>query len=282
MHILFDIGGTKTRIAFTKDGKQFSEPKVVRTPERFEDGIELFTSIIADISKVEEIESATGGIAGSLDKNHSAMIRSSHIAGWAGRPLKKILEDIIRVPVFIENDSAMVGLGEMKYGAGRGFDIGVYITISTGIGGARYVDGKIDKNTFGFEPGHQIIKAEETEVCLSCGSKGCLESLVSGYAVHERFGKHPREIQNQKLWKELAKLFSYGLYNTILHWSPDAVILGGSMITGDPAISVDDIKLYLKENMKIFQEIPEIKKAELGDFGGLYGAMEYLRQKGVL
>jgi glucokinase len=55
------------------------------------------------------------------------------------------------------------GLGEAVFGAGKGREIVVYMTISTGVGGARIVGGKIDASAMGFEPGHQIIDA--------CGGK---------------------------------------------------------------------------------------------------------------
>jgi len=281
MYILFDIGGTKTRIASTKNGDEFSEPKIIRTPDSFEEWMGLFQDVVSKIVGDEAIEGIAGGVAGTFDKKNEILFHTSHLIHWSKKPVKKILEDTFQAPVFIDNDSAIVGLGEMKYGAGRGFTIGAYITVSTGVGGARYINGTIDKNSFGFEPGHQIIKMGDSIICPSCHHAGCLESLVSGSAIHNRLGKHPRDIHVAQFWKETAHTLSQGLYNTILHWSPDGIVLGGSMITGDPAISVSDVREYLKEMMKIFPELPEIKKAELGDFGGIYGAMELLKQKKV-
>jgi hypothetical protein len=51
------------------------------------------------------------------------------------------------------------------------------------------------------------------------------------------------------------------------------------MITGSPAIPVDKTAKYLGELMKIFTRIPELKVAELGDFGGLHGALEFIKQQ---
>ena len=61
---------------------------------------------------------------------------------------------------YLANDSDLDGLGEATVGAGKGFNIVAYITVSTGIGGVRIVGGKIDVSTYGFEPGHQIIDAD--------------------------------------------------------------------------------------------------------------------------
>ena len=93
----------------------------------------------------------------------------------------------------------------------------------------RFVNGEIDKNRFGFEPGHQIIDIENN-------NPKSLEDLVSGTALEKRTGQKPYEVTDPKIWDELAHQLSYGLYNTILHWSPDAVVLGGPMMVGEPSM----------------------------------------------
>ena len=198
------------------------------------------------------------------------IVNSSVLPDWNNKPLKEELEKIVGVPVFIENDTALVGLGEMQNGAGKGSAIGVYITISTGVGGAKYENGAIDENTFGFEPGHQIIDFKNNK---------SLEDLVSGTALEKREGKKAYEVTDPAIWDELAHTFAYGLYNTILHWSPDTVALGGSMIAGEPSMDIEVIKKYLNEINTKLPKLPEIKKAELGDFGGLYGALAFLKQQ---
>lgn len=269
-YLLFDIGGTKMRLAVSKDGESFGEPKVVPTSKDFEEGMQTFKKLADELSGGEKIEMVSGGMKGPFNKEKTMIENSSVLSDWNNKPLKKELEKAIGAPVFIENDTALVGLGEMRSGAGKGEEIGVYITVSTGVGGARYVDGVIDENRFGFEPGHQIIDFENN---LS------LESLVSGTALEKRAGKKAYEVTDPVIWDELAKTLAYGLYNTILHWSPDLVVLGGSMIVGEPAIDVELVKKYLNKINTKFPELPEIKKAELEDFGGLYGALAFLKQQ---
>ncbi|MBI3671423.1 ROK family protein, partial [Candidatus Azambacteria bacterium] len=152
-----------------------------------------------------------------------------------------------------------------------------YITVSTGVGGARIVNGKIDANRFGFEPGHQIIDFEEAH-CSFCSTKGELEDYVSGKSLMEKFKKRPEEIKDEKVWRELATTLAYGINNVIVFWSPDVVVLGGSMMN-NPGISAEDIKLHLKDTLTIFPEYSDIKLASLGDIGGLYGALELANQK---
>lgn len=91
--------------------------------------------------------------------------------------------------------------------------------------------------------------------------------------------KKPYDIpQDDPMWDQYAHLLAYGLNNTILHWSPNVVVLGGAMIVGDPSIPIDATRAYLENILKVFPELPDIKKAELEDFGGLYGAMVYVNQ----
>lgn len=279
MYIAFDIGGTKMRIAVSKDCKSIvGEPVVEKTPEDFEKGIQLFSDIARSLTKDVHIKAAAGGIAGPLDREKKMLTSAPNIASdWAGRPLAEALSKELQAPVYLENDTAIVGLGEAHAGAGMGHNIVVYVTVSTGVGGVRIVNGKVDVSCMGFEPGHQIIDIDNT-LCKNCVS-GQLEDMVSGTATERRFGMKPYEVKEERVWnEELPKWLSYGLYNTILHWSPDVAVLGGSMIVGNPAISVPRTADYLREVTTIFPNIPEIKKAECGDFGGIHGAFALIRQ----
>ncbi|MEK7117110.1 MAG: ROK family protein [Patescibacteria group bacterium] len=257
MYILFDIGATKIRIAYSADGEIFEKPKVFETPQSYEEGLRLFAETAQECVQSREVKKIAGGMSRS-------------IPGWTYEKFKNDLGEKFGAAIFIENDAATVGLGEANWGAGRGFKIVAYITVSTGVGGARIVNGKIDEHTVGFEPGKQIIDIEE-------GSNKTLESLISGRALEEETGKHPKEITDQEVWDRRARMLAIGLNNVIVEWSPNVVVVGGSMVTGEPAIPLDKTEQYLKEILKIFPEIPPIKKGELGDFGGLYGALAYLK-----
>lgn len=274
-NILFDIGGTKTRIAFS-DGNEVLKTVILDTPKNFEEGIRVFKKTAVELAGTEIIEKAAGGIAGPLDKEKETLLRAPHLSGWVDMPLRQKLSEALNAPVFLENDSALVALGEATEGAGKGFNIVAYLTVSTGVGGARVVGGRIDDNASGFEPGHQIIDPTNA-LCRSC-ENGELESYVSGTAIEKRFGKKPYEILDSAVWEETAKFLALGLHNTIVHWSPDVVVLGGSMMK-EIGIPIDRVKHHLEKILNIFPVLPKIKKAELGDLGGLHGALAYLKQQ---
>ncbi len=280
MFLLFDIGGTKMRLAISQNGETFGEPKIIETPKNFDEAMSLFEKTVFDLAGGKKIEAAAGGIAGPLDRKKEKLLNSSNIAGWVGKPLKESVEKAIGAPLYLENDAAIVGLGEATVGAGKGEEIVAYMTVSTGVGGARIVDGKIDRNIYGFEPGHQIIDPIGLS-CPICGTIGHLEGQVSGAALEIRYHKKPYEIIDPHLWEEEAKWLAYGLNNTIVHWSPNVVVLGGSMIIKEPGISIERVRYHLKNALLIFPESPRLVKAELGDVGGLYGALVFLKQNFV-
>jgi fructokinase len=128
------------------------------------------------------------------------------------------------------------------------------------------------------EPGHQILDIDRT--ILGEEITPTLENLVSGTAVEHRFGVKPYEIpQSDILWDELAEYLAQGLRNTILYWSPDVIVLGGSMIIGDPRIEIDAIRKYTVQSLDSFVPCPFITTATLGDEAGLYGAMALLARE---
>jgi len=275
MNILFDIGGTNTRITGTKNLEKFDTPIIFPTPKSYVEGITQIQKTIQQISQDEKIDAIVGGIAGPWSKKENRLIGSPNLPDWVDKPLKKDLENSFGTIVYVENDAAMVGLGEAHIGAGKGFGIVVYITVSTGVGGARIVDGVIDERVIGFEPGHQIVDLDKTMIPEAQGID--LENMIGGRWVEARAGKKPGEITDEAHWDKLARIFAASLNNTIMHWSPDIVVLGGSMMN-KIGLPLDRVEAHLRQMITIYPELPKLVRSELGDLGGLYGALSYLKQ----
>jgi predicted NBD/HSP70 family sugar kinase len=280
MYVLFDIGGTKTRIATSADLRTYSEPKKFETDVSFDSGIETFIEAVNSLVGDKEITALAGGIRGPLNHEKTGIVSETRLVDWVGRPIVRTLEDAFKAPVYLENDTAIVGLGEAVHGAGKGYPIVAYHTVSTGVGGARFIDGHLDAASMGFEPGHQELDIDRT--LLGHRVRHTLQNLISGTALEQRRGVKPYEIpQDDAVWDELAGYFAYGLKNTIVYWSPDIIVLGGSMIIGDPRIFLEDIVRHTKEVLGDLVPCPPIVDAKLKDEGGLYGAMTLLEQQGA-
>jgi glucokinase len=171
--------------------------------------------------------------------------------------------------VLLQNDTALVGLGEAHFGAGRGFSILGYITISTGVGGVRIADGAIEKSAFGFEPGHHLLTLN--------GKTMELEDIISGATLEKEYHQVPTDIKNDELWTELHKILAQELYNITLDWSPECIVLGGSLVK-EGGFDVEHVQTELRALNKVLPKLPTLKRAELGVLGGLYGGLIYIRQ----
>jgi predicted NBD/HSP70 family sugar kinase len=278
MYILFDIGGTKTRVAVSTDLHTIQEIKKFETPMAYVDGLRAIVDAVREVSKGAPITGMAGGIRGPLNHEKTGIVSEVKLHDWVGRSLVGDLNREFQVPVYLENDTAIVGLGEVAFGAGKGYDIVAYHTVSTGVGGARFVHGKIDSVSVGFEPGHQILDIDRT--VLGHNVSPTLENMVSGSALEKRKGMKPYDIkQDDEVWNELALYLASGLKNTIVYWSPDVIVLGGSMIVGDPRIPLSAIVSYTKSILGDLLPCPQIVDATLKDDGGIYGAMALIQKK---
>lgn len=265
MYLLFDIGGSKMRFAVSPDGKQIGKPIILSSPRNFDEALEKISQIARELSPNQPITKAAGGIAGIFNHDRTVLLNSPHNPNWSNQPVKEKMSKVLGCEVYLENDTAIVGLGEATTGPGIGHSIVAYITVSTGVGGARIVNGRIDPTSVGFEPGHQIIDIEG----------GQLEDYIAGATLEQKYGKHPDEIIDPHIWDEVAKYLAIGIHNTICYWSPDVVILGGGITK---SINLDQVQIYLKQTFNIYTDLPEIEKSKLDDLGGIYGALSYLNQ----
>lgn len=265
MFIVFDIGGTHTRIAVSADGENLDKVQKFSTPQDFEAGIKMFAEYKKSLQV--EVKAVAGGVAGPLDKSKSTLVGGRNMKGWQQKSLKGELEKVFECPVVLGNDADMAGLGETCMGAGKGYDIVGYITVGTGLGGARFTNGRLDNSEYGFEPGRQKIIVSDGLVDV--------EEYFSGLIIEKDYGLKASEINDDKFWDKQARRLAIILNNATVMWSPQVIVLGGGVILNSN-ISLEKVKSFLKE-MLIYDQAPDIKKAKLGDEAGLYGALSVLQ-----
>jgi fructokinase len=273
--IVFDIGGTKTRVGLSSAGTKLDVVKSFHTPSDPTEGLATLIEHAKELAKGTALR-LVGGIRGILREDKKGIDHDNVLTQWANVDIEGYLGDALNVPVHLENDAAMAGLGEAVFGAGKGIEIVVYHTVSTGVGGVKIESGSIDHASVGFEPGHQVLDIDRT--ILGEDVPPTLENLVSGSAVEKRMGVKPYEIdQDDVIWEELAGYLAQGLRNTVLYWSPDAIILGGSMMVGDPKIPLEAVRKATVAVLDGVVPCPFITTAALGDEAGLYGALAYAK-----
>lgn len=275
--LAFDIGGTNVRMGISTDGKTIeTSTEFLTKPDDYDATLKEFAETAEKLAGDKGITGAAGGIPGPLKANNTTIGTAPNLPGWHNKPFAKDAGKLLNVPFFLENDTATIGVGEATQGAGREYEIVVYLTVSTGVGGCRVVGGEIDESARGFEPGHQIVILDEVQ--CACGGKGHLEGLIGGAAMEKRYGKKPADIEDPEVWDTAAFHLAIGLNNVLMLWSPHIFVLGGSMMKD---ISIEKTAKYLDDMVAIYDEIPPIVPAELGPRGGFLGGLAILRSHGV-
>ncbi len=258
MYILIDVGGTKTRVTLTEHREAFLAPVVFETPMDFNEWLVALKEAATPLHNGRKIADVIVGIPGTFTHD-GVIIKTPNLPEWKDVPLRQSLEEVFSAPCVVENDAALVGLGEAVYGAGKGHAIVAYVTISTGVGGTRIVDGKIDRSTYGFEIGHTVIDHGHD-----------VESLISGGALEKRFGKPSHEVHDVSLWEKVNHYAGVFGANTIMYWSPSIIIYGGPVMND---LHIEVIENEAKALLTMYEKIPTFVRGTLKDFGGLYGAL---------
>ncbi len=174
-----------------------------------------------------------------LDRGSSTygFITSTTKPGWRNTDVVGRLQRELDVEVGFDTDVNAAALGEFTWGAGRGFDPLLYITIGTGIGGGFINDGKPLKGLLHPEMGHVRIPhdLEKDPFPGSCPFHGdCFEGLASGPAIGKRFGLPGDEIRHDDpFWQIEARYIALALQNFIVTLSPRKIILGGGIMQRD-------------------------------------------------
>lgn len=245
MNIAFDIGGTNMRIA-AADGESLGEIRKVPTPQNLAEGVAAFAQIAKELTG-GMIGAAAGGVPGSVAEDGS-LYDAPNLAGWMEGNVTKELSAALGVPARLFNDTVVIGYAELKHGGGRGSSNIVYITVSTGVGGALINEDDLSKCSL----------LTELEI------KRTMEGQISGTAIKKKFGIHPKDLDSLDERNKLADILADGLGIVTEAWKPSLFVIGGSMITGQNPIPLERVR-------ETFTAVP-VKMAELKDDGGLIGA----------
>ncbi len=246
MNIVFDIGGTNMRIA-TAQGATLGEVRKVPTPKDPTEAINLFVTTARELSG-GAIEKIVGDVPGSIDAE-GRLYDIGNLPHWQGREIGKDLSHELGAPAHIFNDCILVGFGEAREGAGKGFPVVAYITVSTGVGGAKIDGNALSKSS---------LLADFVDL------KRRLNEEISGNAVKKKFGIEPKALASIPERNKLADILAEGLRDVAEMWKPDVFVLGGSMIVGVNPIPLERVR-------EKFSAVP-VKMAALKDNGGLIGA----------
>ena len=252
--------------------------------------------------KFSELAGIVIDAAGALNAEKGVISSSPNLPGWHNVPLRDILADRLGIATYMINDASAAALGEHRFGAGRGLDNLVYLTVSTGIGGGIIIGGKLYTGANGSagEIGHMIIEADGPQ--CSCGNSGCLEALASGTAVAAEAVKRIGQGEASSI-TELAKdasktitaktvalaarqgdylacdvvakaayYLGIGLANVVNIFNPEMVIIGGGMSQMGDMLLKPARKVVKQRAFRLPAQTVRIVRARLGGDAGVIGA----------
>jgi fructokinase len=153
---------------------------------------------------------------------------------WAYTNIFRILQQELNIPIRMDMDVVASAMGESTWGANKGFDPSLYLTVGTGIGGSYILNGKPLRGLVSLEMGHVRIQHDRRLDLFdgSCPYHGdCFEGLASGPAIQARFGK-PGEIleDDDPIWELEAGYIANALANFIFTFPPRRIVLGGGVM----------------------------------------------------
>ncbi len=281
IYVGHDIGGSKFMVAAANTNGKIIRKIQAPTPKNFEDGLKLLKGMTYKVAENNDIISIGAACGGPLDWK-KGVVSPLHMPSWRNINLKMIMEKEFACPFYVDNDCNVAALGEYNFGKHKVNRL-VYITISTGMGGALLIDGKIYRGLNGEHPeiAHQAINHEVSgngDIFCECGVSDCLEGIVSGNAIRRIYGK-PAEQLEDETWNEIGKNIGKGLRNIIMCYAPNTIVLGGGITYGAKNKLLKPILDYTKENIRLVP-IPNIVMSKLGYETALVGAIA-LAMRGV-
>ena len=185
-----DIGGTKVLGGVVTGTGEILATARRDTPR---EGGRALTVAIADVAaelaQQYPVDSIGVSAAGFISSDRQTMLATPNISNWNGVNLVAELTEILHKKIVLENDANAAAWGEFKFGAGRGRNDLMMLTLGTGVGGGLILDGSVFRGAFGIgaELGH-IRLVPDGQLC-GCGIRGCLEQYASGSALM----RHARE-----------------------------------------------------------------------------------------
>ena len=316
----FDIGGTKIvtgLISAAGDllGKRRIENKDTRPedilPQMVRDAEEL---VRENGFEMKDVRGFGISAPGPADIANGILLAPTNNKLWKNVPILQYLQEHLGVPGCFENDANCAALAEGFFGAGRGIDDFIYLTMSTGIGAGIVTGGTLVRGTgyFGGEAGHIVIDVHSDRVC-GCGQKGCYEAYCGGRSVALYLQKLLKDQPNHKIvecaggkvedidmlalekayragdslaaeiWDEMALRNAQAMGILINIFNPKRLILGTlAWAIGD--LYTDPIRKYLprfawKEMLADCELVNSELRRDVGSYAGAAAAMYFLLHK---
>jgi len=311
--LALDIGGTKLAVGVvTPDGGIHG---YIVEPTRKDEGHKLVIRRLFAMGQRAITEAGLGPVAavgiscgGPLDPEAGVVMAPLNLPDWIDVPLAELARAEYGVPAVLVNDATAGMLAEHRYGAARGADIALYLTISTGVGGGAVVHGRLHRGSAGNggEFGHVMVRPGGRR--CTCARLGCLEAYASGTSIAARArdalaapgatsslaGLPGVEAEHVvaaaragdplaiRLWSETTDVIGQAITDLINTFEPEVVVLGGGVTRAGDFLIQPVRDIVARTGMPLAAAAARIEFAELGGsvcvVGAAARAFDYLEE----
>ena len=292
-----DFGGTSVKLGVCRDGELLATDSAIPTAN-FSGPSALIGEMAARVAKLREtfpdIAAIGVGVPGLVDFDHGFVHVLTNVPGWKHVPLKAILGEKTGLPVVVENDANAMAYAEFRYGAARGLNNVVALTMGTGIGGGLILNGQLYRGSgcAAGEIGQMSIHFDGR--AGHYGNLGALEKYtgnkeIAEHAMQRYAEAHvtktleectPKMIADaakagddiaRQIWDEIADWLGTSLSSIAWLLNPDAFVIGGGVAQAGDLI-FDPLKRKVQSMLStVVWERLQILPARFSNESGIIG-----------
>ena len=300
-----DLGGTKLLTGVVDESRTVHHESREKSSGASEEAV--VEAIVAELEEARrarpDVIGAGLGIPCTIDRERGVAINAVNL-DITDVPLRDIVSERIGLPVVLDNDANVAALAEHRFGAARGTEHAVMLTIGTGVGGGVIIDGELYRGSIGAasELGHMVIDLNGPPCQGTCPNHGCLEAFASGTALAREgtaaAGTHPESalglalareghvsgrtvteaaVAGDEAAREVITLtgtrLGVGLASFANIFNPDVIVIGGGVIAAGDLLLDPAREELAKRALPPMNETP-VKEAEMGNDAGMIGAAQ--------
>ncbi|TAG08719.1 MAG: ROK family protein [Verrucomicrobia bacterium] len=298
-----DFGGTTVKLSVVQDSVLLESVPPIATQE-FDEPNNLIDAMVSAVDELRQrhpqIAAVGIGMPGFVNFEKGEIYHLTNVRGWCGIPLRKIMEDRLQCPVAVENDANCMGYAEWKWGAGKGMQHVVFISLGTGVGGAiiangqmirgmRHGAGEIGQTSIDYKGrsgqyhnrgaledyiGNQEIATMAQATYRTAGIDrslaDCSPAALAGAAI-------AGDVLASQVWQTVGQMLATAAMNLCWLLNPQAIVIGGGVARAGE-ILLDPLRTHLFAQLSgPFRDDLQILTAHFGHDAGIIGAASLAR-----
>ena len=293
-----DFGGTSVKLGLIQAGGLTQRAESLPTAA-YPKADALLTAILSAVDGLRAqhpgVVAVGAGLPGIVDSRHGLVHHLTNVSGWVNVPLRDLLAMHTGLPAVVENDANAMTYAEWKFGAGRGREHVICVTLGTGVGGGLILDGKLYRGARlgAGELGNMSI--DYRGVPGVYGNLGALEAYIGNGPIAARAALRYQQAGEERtvaectpvllaeaalqgdeialaLWEETGVMLGAAMCDVVWLLNPDTIVLGGGVAQAGELVFAPLRRTLRERTSAVFHEGLAILPAELGSDAGLIGA----------